>query len=277
MNHLLRTVAVSSIGLCTLLCAQEGEKPKPQEPAVVKGQNPPKDQDAAALAKDPAIQAIDKFIAEKKIDTKAAGWRTRVPQPPKLEFDANTDYFWHLDTEVGPLKLRYFPDIAPMHVSSGIYLARLGFYDGLGFHRIIPGFMAQGGDPNTIETDARRWGSGGPAYRMHGEFKKESHDRPGILSTANTGQPGTDGSQFFITFGPTTGLDGGYTIWGEVVEGKETLKQLEARGRKDKNGMLDQPVRMTKAWISVAPKAKANEKAAEPAKPAGGKDPASGK
>jgi peptidyl-prolyl cis-trans isomerase B (cyclophilin B) len=269
MNQLLRTVVIPFLGLCPLLCAQEGEKPKPQDPPKAEkaaGQAPPKDKNAAALAKDPAIKAVDKFIDEKNIDKKAADWKTRLPQPPKLEFDANTDYFWHLDTEVGPITIRYMPEVAPMHVSSGIYLARLGFYDGLGFHRIIPGFMAQGGDP--LGT-----GGGGPGYRMAGEFQGKSHDKPGILSMANAG-PGTDGSQFFITFGKNTGLDNGYTIWGEVVEGMETLQPLAAKGRADNNGMIAKPVKINKTWVSVAPKAKA----AETPKPADGKqDPEKGK
>jgi cyclophilin family peptidyl-prolyl cis-trans isomerase len=275
MNHPLRTLAVCLVGLCTVLPAQEGEKPKPQEPAKAAGQAPSKAQEA--LAKDPAIQAIDKFIAEQKIDKEAAAWRSRVPQPPKLAFDADTDYFWHIDTEVGPLKIRFFPDVAPMHVSSGIYLTRLGFYDGLTFHRIMPGFMAQGGDPNTVEADRRLWGSGGPGYRMHGEFKDKSHDKRGILSTANTGRAGTDGSQFFITFRNTSQLDGGYTIWGEVVDGTETLKELEAKGRSDNNGMLDTPVKIHKMTVSVAPKAKDDAKAKEAATPKSGEQAEPGK
>jgi peptidyl-prolyl cis-trans isomerase B (cyclophilin B) len=266
MNSLLRTTTLLPLlGLCTLLTAQEGEKGKPQDPPkteTAKAQTPPKDQDAAALAKDPAIQAIDKFIAEKNIDKAAGGWKTKLPEPPKLPFDANTDYFWHLDTELGALKIRYYPDVAPMHVSSGIYLARLGFYDDLGFHRIMPRFMAQGGDPLGN-------GTGGPGYMMEGEFKGKSHDKPGILSMANTGRPRSEGSQFFITFRDTKQLDNGYTIWGEVVDGTDTLKALEGKGRSDNNGVLDKAIKINKTWISVAPKAKA----AETPKPADGKEP----
>jgi peptidyl-prolyl cis-trans isomerase B (cyclophilin B) len=264
MNHLLRAVCVPFLGLATLLPAQEGEKPKPAEKAAEKpaetkapaSQAPAKDD--AVTAKDSAILAIDGFIAEKKIDKKASGWKTKLPMPPKLTFDPTHDYFWHLETEHGPIKVRYFADTAPMHVSSGIFLSRLGFYDDLGFHRVIPRFMAQGGDP--LGT-----GSGGPGYQFDGEFEGgRKHDRPGLLSMANTGMPTTDGSQFFLTFVPTPHLDGKHTIWGEVVDGMATLKALESKGTP--GGQMAKALKITRTWITVAEKAKpANEKKDEKA------------
>ncbi|MBW2494420.1 MAG: peptidylprolyl isomerase, partial [Deltaproteobacteria bacterium] len=149
---------------------------------------------------DVAIAAIDRFIAEQSIDRDQAGWKTSLPQPPQVEFDASRRYFWNISTNVGDIKIQLMPDVAPMHVSSTIYLARLGFYDGVIFHRVITGFMAQGGDPLGR-------GTGGPGYNYGGEFSSSArHDRPGLLSMANAG-PGTDGSQFFITFVPTPHLD----------------------------------------------------------------------
>ena len=246
MSNLLRTVCIPFLGLCTLLPAQEGDKPKAKEPAAkVESKAPAKDD--AATAKDPAIQALDKFIAEKAIDKKA-GWKTTLPQPPKVEFDANADYFWHMETEVGTVKIRYFADTAPVHVTSGLYLARLGFYDGLGFHRVIPGFMAQGGCPEGS-------GRGGPGYKFGGEFQgTRKHSTPGILSMANVG-PGTDGSQFFLTFAPTLSLDGKHTIWGEVVEGMETLKALEKLANPAaQNGEVSNPPLIKKAWVTAVKK-----------------------
>jgi cyclophilin family peptidyl-prolyl cis-trans isomerase len=172
---------------------------------------------------DVAIAAIDSFIAEQSIDRSKDGWKTSLPQPPQVEFDASKRYFWNVATNIGDIKIQLMPDIAPMHVSSTIYLARLGFYDGVIFHRVITGFMAQGGDP-------LGQGIGGPGYNYNGEFSSSArHDRPGLLSMANAG-PGTDGSQFFLTFVPTPHLDDKHTIFGEVLAGMETVQQLEKGG-----------------------------------------------
>ncbi len=237
-------LAVPFLGLCTLLTAQEGEKPKPQDPVKVTSQTPPKDQDAKTLANDPAIKAIDKFIDEKNIDKKAEGWKTRLPEPPKVTFDPNADYFFAMKTSEGDVRIRLLPAEAPMHVSAGLFLARLGFYDGLSFHRIIPKFMAQGGDPLGR-------GSGGPGFFMDGEFASgRKHDKPGLLSMANTGQPKSDGSQFFLTFVPTPWLDNKHTIWGEVVEGMETLKALEKLGTSP-NGTTTKPVKIETVTVAV--------------------------
>ncbi len=178
---------------------------------------------AAAEPEDPALAEIDAFIAEQQIDKTHPGWKTRLKQPPQAEFEAGTTYFWNLDTTKGEIKIKLMTDVAPMHVSSTIYLTRLGFYNDVVFHRVIQGFMAQGGDPTGT-------GRGGPGYKYAGEFDSNvKHDAPGKLSMANSG-PGTDGSQFFLTFVATPHLDGKHTIFGEVVEGMETVKQLEAAG-----------------------------------------------
>jgi cyclophilin family peptidyl-prolyl cis-trans isomerase len=193
-------------------------------------------------AGDVAIAAIDAFIAEKDIDKSVSGWKTKLPKPPKIDFDSGKTYYWNLDTNVGAIKLKLMPDVAPMHVSSTIYLTRLGFYDDVSFHRVITGFMAQGGDPLGR-------GTGGPGYKYDGEFDaKVRHDKPGILSMANAG-PGTDGSQFFITFVPTPHLDGRHTIFGEVVEGMGTVKELEKRG--SRSGRPSEPLKIENAKITV--------------------------
>jgi cyclophilin family peptidyl-prolyl cis-trans isomerase len=193
-------------------------------------------------AGDVAIDAIDAFIAEKNIDKSASGWKTKLPRPPKVGFDSSKAYYWNLETNVGSIKLKLMPDVAPMHVSSTIYLTRLGFYDGVPFHRVITGFMAQGGDPLGR-------GTGGPGYKYDGEFdSKVRHDKPGILSMANAG-PGTDGSQFFITFVKTPHLDGRHTIFGEVVEGMDTVKELEKNG--SRSGRPSQPLQIESATITV--------------------------
>jgi len=172
---------------------------------------------------DAALTAIDAFIADSRIDTSKSGWRSKLPRPPKVRFGVGTEYRWTLHTSEGELSIRLLPDTAPMHVSSTLFLTRLGFYDGLAFHRVIDGFMAQGGCP--LGT-----GTGGPGYQYAGEYSPGvRHDRPGLLSMANAG-PNTDGSQFFITFVATPHLDGKHTIFGEVVGGMDVLKKLEKKG-----------------------------------------------
>src|SRR5437762_13716496 len=114
----------------------------------------------------------------------------------------------------GPVKIRLRPDLAPGHVDRIKELAREGFYDGVAFHRVIPGFMAQGGDP----TGTGMSGSSKP--NLPAEFSKEPHVR-GIASMARTQDPNSANSQFFIVFDDATFLDGQYTVWGEVIEGME--------------------------------------------------------
>lgn len=172
---------------------------------------------------DPSLKSIDKFIAEQKIDKTLDNWKSNLKKPPQQKFDIDTKYYWDLQTNKGNLSIELFAQTAPMHVTSTIYLTQLGFYNDIIFHRVIPGFMAQGGDPLGI-------GRGGPGYLYSGEFDgQKKHDKAGILSMANRG-PNTDGSQFFITFVPTPHLDGRHTVFGEVVNGISTLKTLEQFG-----------------------------------------------
>jgi peptidylprolyl isomerase len=119
------------------------------------------------------------------------------------------------------IKLR--PDIAPITVNSFVFLARQGYYDGLTWHRVIKGFMAQGGDPTGT-------GGGGPGYAIPGEFsEKVLFDKPGIVAMARTSDPNSAGSQFFITFGPTPSLDNQYAICGEVVQGQDVVDGIPER------------------------------------------------
>jgi peptidyl-prolyl cis-trans isomerase B (cyclophilin B) len=178
---------------------------------------------AERLAADPALRAIQAFIAKEKIQTKGGSWRTSLPRPPHVSFGAKRTYTWTLETSEGEIQLRLFHESAPMHVSNILFLTELGFFDGLTFHRVIPGFMAQGGCPKGT-------GSGQPGYAFDGEFEGgKTHDRSGILSAANAG-PGTDNSQFFITFAPAPHLDGKHTVFGVVVRGEATLEKIEKLG-----------------------------------------------
>jgi peptidyl-prolyl cis-trans isomerase B (cyclophilin B) len=241
--------------LLTLLCAltpafAQGETQKPKsDPPQKQGEKPKDDKGKADKPKndpvtdsDPVIMALDEFAKSKKVDTKSPGWKFSLPMPPKQAFAAGRTYWWHLATNKGDVNVQLLSGVAPMHVTSTIFLTRLGFYDGLAFHRVIKNFMAQGGDP-------RGNGSGGPGYQFGGEFdEKVKHDKPGMLSMANAG-PGTDGSQFFLTFVPTPWLNGKHSIFGRVVEGLDTLKALEAAGSED--GHTSEKLEITRAWITV--------------------------
>ena len=196
----------------------------------------------AAPTKDKAMQQIDDMITSAKVNTKAAGWKTSIPKPTVATFDPEHTYYARMVTNKGTIVIKLMPKTAPMHVTSFIYLTRLGFYDGLKFHRVITGFMAQGGCP--LGT-----GTGGPGYEYAGEFSPAvKHDRPGLLSMANRG-PNTDGSQFFLTFKATPWLDGKHTIYGEVSEGMDVVKKLEAAG--SQSGATSEPLMMEKVTIDV--------------------------
>ncbi len=188
------------------------------------------------------MKEIEEFIAAQNIDTSATAWRTSLPKPPQASFDSSKNYYWQLATNKGDMRVKLLTVEAPMHVSSTIYLTQLGFYDGLSFHRVIQGFMAQGGCP-------LGQGTGGPGYEYDGEFFGDAkHDAPGKLSMANRG-PGTDGSQFFLTFVPTPHLDGNHTVFGEVVDGLDTLGALEKAG--SGGGQTSEPLSIERATIVV--------------------------
>ena len=191
------------------------------------------------------MQTIDDQIATAKVDKSRSGWRTSLPRPKPVTFDPSKTYLAHMKTNKGTLTIRLMPEVAPMHVTSFIYLARMGFYDGLSFHRVIKSFMAQGGCP--LGT-----GTGGPGYKFEGEFSpKVRHDQGGKLSMANAG-PGTDGSQFFLTFVPTPHLDGKHTIFGEVVEGQDAVKALEKAG--SPSGATSEKLVMNKVTVETSKK-----------------------
>jgi len=133
-----------------------------------------------------------------------------------------------LTTTKGDMTFTLFRDKAPLTTANFLNLAKDGFYDEIIFHRVIPNFMAQVGDPLTKEAGAEaRWGTGGPSYQIADEFDPElKHDKAGVLSMANSG-PNTGGSQFFITHEATPWLDGKHAVFGEITEGVEVLNQIE--------------------------------------------------
>ena len=130
-----------------------------------------------------------------------------------------------IETNFGNIVIQLFPDVAPGHVENFVKLARDGFYDGSTFHRVIPGFMIQGGDPNSKDEDRSNDGQGGPGYTINAEFSDVPHKR-GILSMARAQDPNSAGSQFFIVVKDSNFLDGQYTVFGEVIEGMDVADKI---------------------------------------------------
>jgi len=130
-----------------------------------------------------------------------------------------------IETNFGNIKIKLLPEIAPETVRNFITLTKSSFYDGTLFHRVIPKFMIQGGDPNTKESDKSVWGQGGPGYNLKAEFNSRSHLR-GIVSMARATDPDSAGSQFFIVTSDSTFLDRQYTVFAEVVEGLEIADKI---------------------------------------------------
>jgi cyclophilin family peptidyl-prolyl cis-trans isomerase len=143
--------------------------------------------------------------------------------PPAMQIDPAKQYTAILHTEKGDIQIELFAAQAPRTVNNFVFLAREGFYNGTMFHRVIRGFMIQGGDPKGT-------GTGGPGYRFNDEPSALAlkHDRPGILSMANAG-PNTNGSQFFITHVPTPHLNGKHAVFGRVVAGMDVVNAIRER------------------------------------------------
>jgi peptidyl-prolyl cis-trans isomerase B (cyclophilin B) len=135
-----------------------------------------------------------------------------------------------IETKFGNITLKFFPDVAPGHVNNFIELAKKGFYDGTTFHRVIPGFMIQGGDPNTKSQDKGMHGMGGPGYTIKAEFNAKPHKR-GTLSMARAQSPDSAGSQFFICVKDSPFLDRQYTVFGEVESGMEAVDKIVSQPR----------------------------------------------
>jgi peptidyl-prolyl cis-trans isomerase B (cyclophilin B) len=135
-----------------------------------------------------------------------------------------------IETKFGQIELKFFPDVAPGHVNNFIDLAKKGFYDGTIFHRVIPGFMIQGGDPESKNENKARHGIGGPGYQIKAEFNDKPHKR-GILSMARSTNPDSAGSQFFIVVKDSNFLDRQYTVFGEVVSGIEVADKIVSQPR----------------------------------------------
>jgi len=154
-----------------------------------------------------------------------------------------------LHTTAGQINLRFFPKDAPNHVRNFIDLSESGFYNGTKFHRVIPGFMIQGGDPNTKAGDPSTWGTGGSGHNVNAEFNNREHKR-GILSMARTGDPNGASSQFFICVDEASQLNNQYTVFGEVTQGMDVVDKIVNAPTRGETPI--EPVAITKVVIRDA-------------------------
>jgi len=156
-----------------------------------------------------------------------------------------------IQTKFGDVSIEFFSDAAPKTVENFMKLAKSGFYDGLLFHRIVPGFVIQGGDPNTKSAANRsRWGTGGPGWAVKAEFNKNKHSR-GALSMARSQDPNSAGSQFFIVLKDANFLDGQYTVFGHVTSGMDAVDKIAALKCDSADAPVDtEQARMVKVTVS---------------------------
>ena len=152
-----------------------------------------------------------------------------------------------IKTNLGTITFRLLPDLAPETVRNFESLAKNGFYDGTLFHRVIPGFMIQGGDPNTKRPEKHTWGQGGPGYTIRAEFNSRSHKR-GIVSMARATDPDSAGSQFFIVTTDSPFLDRQYTVFGEVTGGMDVADSI-VNLRRDANDCPLEEARMLQVYL----------------------------
>jgi peptidyl-prolyl cis-trans isomerase B (cyclophilin B) len=177
----------------------------------------------------------------------SASAETKSRKFTKEEIKKMADTRATITTKFGNIELKFFPEVAPNHVNNFIELAQKGFYDGTTFHRVIPGFMIQGGDPNSKNPDKSTHGMGGPGYAVKAEFNEKPHKR-GTLSMARAASPDSAGSQFFICVADAPFLDRQYTVFGEVVSGMDVVDKIvnQPRDMRDNpNDRIEMKVKIT--------------------------------
>jgi peptidyl-prolyl cis-trans isomerase B (cyclophilin B) len=178
-------------------------------------------------------------------DTREAGY-TQESKYTDKEIERMSKTRAIIETGFGDIELRFFPEVAPNHVKNFIELAKKGFYDGTTFHRVIPGFMIQGGDPNSRSHDRSKHGMGGPGYTIKAEFNDLPHKR-GALSMARAADPDSAGSQFFICVADSFFLDGQYTVFGEVVSGMDVADKIVNQPR----DRMDNPIERVEMKVRI--------------------------
>ena len=219
-NIQMVAIAVIVIGVLVIIAAFVIPNVKGPIPSIPPQSltNPPADSSPTQAA--PATQApAATSPAQSAAPTKAI---KQYASAPPMTIDVKKQYFANFKlAKGGEFVVQLYPDKAPITVNSFVFLAKDGYFDGVTFHRVLEGFMAQGGDPTGT-------GMGGPGYQFVNEKSDLTFDKAGVLAMANAG-PDTNGSQFFITFGPTPQLNGGYTIFGQVTSGMDVVNAITRR------------------------------------------------
>ena len=205
---------------------------------IVIAANPPRPEESAdagvaAMPAEGDAQARN-LQADNSGDVSAS--KKKYDKPPEMKIDKEKTYIATIETEAGTMVAELYPKIAPQTVNSFVFLAREGYYDNVIFHRVIPGFMIQGGDPTGT-------GSGGPGYQLPAEFNDTKHDR-GVLSMARTSDPNSAGSQFFVMHDRAPHLDNKYTVFGKVTKGLETIDKIVNAPRDRSNDRPNDPVKI---------------------------------
>ncbi|HJQ39833.1 MAG TPA: peptidylprolyl isomerase [Thermoanaerobaculia bacterium] len=184
---------------------------------------------ACAPAGTDVTSATNTETATTSTESAAADTASTAAATPAAEEEKPMSHYENkvaeLHTDAGEIDIRFFPDVAPNHVKNFIDLAEKGFYNNTKFHRVIPGFMIQGGDPNTISGDPRTWGTGGSDNKVRAEFNSVKHKR-GIVSMARSGHPDSASSQFFIMVADYPSLDGQYSVFGQVTKGMDVADKI---------------------------------------------------
>lgn len=185
-------------------------------------------------------------------DTVATAVEGEIEQPEEepMSVEELENTIVDLNTSKGTISIKFYPEVAPNHVRNFVQLAKSGFYDGTKFHRIIPGFMIQGGDPNTKTDNRSTWGTGGADSRVKAEFSDIPHRR-GIVSMARSNHPDSASSQFFIVVADSSFLDNNYSVFGEVTSGMEVADEIVSAPRNAQD-QPDEPVEIQSVAVRSA-------------------------
>ena len=214
----MMAILVLSLSMTSCSCAtttpteaptEEQTEEQAEEPAEEQAEEPDEEQ-AEEAAEKPAEEPTEEPVEEPE--------RMTYSEPPAMTIDVTKTYIATIETVKGDVVCELFAADVPVTVNNFVFLANEGFYDNITFHRVIAGFMAQGGDPTGT-------GRGGPGYSFEDEFTSHKHGT-GALSMANAG-PNTNGSQFFITYAPQPHLDGHHSVFGQLIEGMDVLEQIK--------------------------------------------------